>query len=171
MSPPRRASSGPAAALNALRRLVQALRLSGMQAERETGLSGAQLFVLQQLAHAPAESLNELAERTRTHQSSVSVVVTRLVGRGLVSRRRSDEDARRLVVELTPAGRALAARAPVTAQAKLLRGLERLPARVLRTLHTSLERLADELGAPVGPPALFFEPPNEAASRPRRKAR
>jgi DNA-binding MarR family transcriptional regulator len=163
--------AGAAAALNALRRLVQALRLSGIEAERDTGLSGAQLFVLQQLAFAPAQSLNELAERTRTHQSSVSVVVARLVGRGLVSRRHSDEDARRLVLELTPAGRTLVARAPETAQAKLLRSLERLPARVLRTLHASLDRLADELGAPAGPPALFFESPNEAAPRPRRKAR
>jgi len=41
------------AALDALRRIVQGLQLYSAQAERRTGLSGAQLFVLQQLAEAP----------------------------------------------------------------------------------------------------------------------
>src|SRR3954465_9301852 len=89
---PVRERAETALALDEVRRLVQALRQSTVQAERETGLSGAQLFVLQQLAQTPAQSLNDLAERTHTHQSSVSVVVTRLVGRGLVSRQRSPED-------------------------------------------------------------------------------
>jgi DNA-binding MarR family transcriptional regulator len=33
------------------------------------GISLAQLFVLQQLNEKPADSLNELADRTATHQS------------------------------------------------------------------------------------------------------
>ncbi len=62
--------------LDAIRRIVQALRESSRAAEKRVGLSGAQLFVLQTLGESPGLSLNELAERTRTHQSSVSVVVT-----------------------------------------------------------------------------------------------
>ena len=58
-------------ALDGIRRILRDLRVSSRAAEQELGLSGAQLFVLQQLAQAPAESLNELANRTRTHQSSV----------------------------------------------------------------------------------------------------
>jgi DNA-binding MarR family transcriptional regulator len=157
-------------ALNEVRRLVQALRQSTVQAERETGLSGAQLFVLQQLAQAPAQSLNDLAERTHTHQSSVSVVVTRLVGRGLVSRQRSPEDGRRLVLSLTPAGRQLLARAPETVQARLIRGLDMLPPATLRQVGRALGHLADSIGAPAGPPPLFFEPDaGEAGSRRRRR--
>src|SRR5690348_4180204 len=79
-------------AVAALRRIVLAVRLSARRAERELGLSGAQLFVLQQLGASPVHSLNELAERTRTHQSSVSVVVRRLVARGLVTRTRATDD-------------------------------------------------------------------------------
>jgi DNA-binding MarR family transcriptional regulator len=59
--------------LDAVRRIVQALRESSRQAERQVGLSGAQLFVLQKLAESPASSVNELAARTHTHQSSVSL--------------------------------------------------------------------------------------------------
>lgn len=145
------------AALDALRHIVQGIRLSDVRAERHTGLSGAQLFVLQQLAERPAQSLNELAVRTRTHQSSVSTVVTRLVGRGLVSRRRADEDGRRLVLELTPAGRGLLTGAPETAQTRLIAALERLPRPELSALAATLEGLVTALGGEAGPAPLFFE--------------
>jgi DNA-binding MarR family transcriptional regulator len=157
-------------ALNEVRRLVQALRQSTVQAECETGLSGAQLFVLQQLAQAPAQSLNDLAERTHTHQSSVSVVVTRLVERGLVSRQRSPEDGRRLVLSLTPAGRQLLARAPETVQTKLIRGFDSVPPVALRQFCRVLSQLAAAIGAPAGPPPLLFEPDaSETGSRRRRR--
>jgi DNA-binding MarR family transcriptional regulator len=141
-----------------------------MQAERATGVSGAQLFVLQQLALAPAQSLNDLARRTRTHQSSVSVVVTRLVGRGLVSRQRSAEDGRRLVLALTPAGRQLLARAPATVQTRLIHELEARSPAALRRLTKTLDQLASAIGAPAGPPPLFFEP-DAGEPAPRRRGR
>src|SRR5580658_6655719 len=75
--------------MDALRRVVRALRLTARDAERSAGISGAQLFVLQSLADQAAASLNELAERTLTDQSSVSVVVKRLVARRLVARKPS----------------------------------------------------------------------------------
>lgn len=67
-------------------------------------LSLAQLFVLQELDKREAQSLNELAERTATHQSSVSVVVRRLVERGLVTWVADTEDRRRVQLAVTPAG-------------------------------------------------------------------
>src|SRR4051812_38419807 len=91
----------PVQILNALRRIVRELRLSTQLAEKGSGVSGAQLFVLHQLRESPAPSLAALAQRTRTDQSSVSVVVGRLVERGLVSRRRSEADGRRFEIGLT----------------------------------------------------------------------
>jgi DNA-binding MarR family transcriptional regulator len=82
-------------ALDAIRRIISVLRRSSRLAESEVGIGGAQLFVLQQLATAPARSINELAERTYTHQSSVSVVVRRLVKQRLVERRPGPDDRRR----------------------------------------------------------------------------
>jgi DNA-binding MarR family transcriptional regulator len=149
------------AALDALRRIVQGIRSHGAQAERATSLSGAQLFVLQQLAEAPAQSLNELAARTRTHQSSVSTVVTRLVERRLVSRRRSAEDGRRLVLEVTQAGRALLAGAPETAQSRLIAALNALPVARRRSLVRELAELVAALGMDREPAALFLEPPEK----------
>src|SRR6185503_8449790 len=96
-----------AAALNAIRRIVRALRLAGSAAERSLGVSGAQLFVLQQLAEGKAPSIADIAAQTATDPSSVSVVVSRLVERGLAARRVSRADARRAEVVITPSGRAL----------------------------------------------------------------
>ncbi|HEX3158563.1 MAG TPA: MarR family transcriptional regulator, partial [Gemmatimonadaceae bacterium] len=96
--------------MTALRRLVRTLRLSASAIERDIGVSGAQLFVLRQLQQRPAASLNELAERTLTHQSSVSTVVRRLAERGLVARSPAADDARRLEIALTAQGAALARR-------------------------------------------------------------
>lgn len=143
--------------MDSLRRLVQEIRRSGASAERSAGLSGAQLFVLQQLGEGPAASLNELAERTHTHQSSVSVVVSRLVERGLVSRKPSETDRRRLVLSLTPRGRALRRRAPEAIQARMIAAIEGLGARDRRALDRGLAAFVAAMGARESAAPLFFE--------------
>jgi DNA-binding MarR family transcriptional regulator len=153
--PPERGDLQPA--VDALRRIVQLLRDSSRAVERELGVSGAQLFVLQHLADAPASSLNELAERTYTHQSSVSVVVSRLVERRLVARAPSAADGRRLELSITPAGRALLKRAPEAAPARVLKALEELPRRDLRAMTRALERVVGGMGGTKEPPEMFFE--------------
>ena len=61
--------------LDALRRVLRVIRLASVRVEREAGISGAQLFLLHQLADEPAGSVNELAARMHADQSSVSVLV------------------------------------------------------------------------------------------------
>lgn len=109
--------------MDALRALIRALRINARAVESEFGMSVAQLFVLQQLADRPASSLNELAARTATHQSSVSVVVRRLVHRGLVLRLSAPTDRRRIELAITHAGAALLAKAPRTVQMDLVASL------------------------------------------------
>lgn len=144
--------------MNALRRLVHALRASSTAVQRDTGVSGAQLFVLQQLAQQPVASLNELAARTRTHQSSVSAIVSRLAERRLVTRHPSAEDARRTEIALTPAGAALLADAPPTVQTSLVAALRRLTADQRRTLADGLEAWVESAGVAGGDAPFFFEP-------------
>lgn len=143
--------------MDSIRRVVRMLRVSARASERLVGTSGAQLFVLQQLAEAGPCSIGELAEHTLTHQSSVSVVVSRLIGRGLVSRRVSAEDGRRVLVALTPAGRTLLRRVPPMAQAHLIAGLRRMNAAQRGALAKGLSALVREIGANKQSPTLFFE--------------
>ena len=145
------------AVLDAVRQIVHALRESSRWAEQHVGVSGAQLFLLQRLAEAPAISVNGLAALTHTHQSSVSAVVTRLVERGLVRRSRSGADARRVQLSLAPAGERLVAQAPDVAQDRLIRGVERIAPARRRALATTLAELAQAVAVADRAPGMFFE--------------
>jgi DNA-binding MarR family transcriptional regulator len=160
-------SADTGAVLDAVRRIVQALRASSRWAEKALGMSGAQLFVLQKLAESPGVSLNELAARTHTHQSSVSSVVARLVASGHVVRRKSLTDGRAVTLSLSLRGRRLADRAPHAAQERLILGIERLSAGRRIALAAALGSLADGMDAPDSAPRMFFEDRGRKPRSPR----
>lgn len=143
--------------LDSIRRIVRGLRVSSKMAEKELGISGAQLFVLQKLNQAKRLSINELAERTLTHQSSVSVVVSRLVEQGLVVRSQSKEDARRIELELTVDGRSKLKKIPATTQEKLVAALEQIKESDLKKIASMLGAVVAEAGLADEPATLFFE--------------
>jgi DNA-binding MarR family transcriptional regulator len=150
--------------LDSIRRIVRCLRISSRSAEKEAGLTTAQLFVLSRLASQSAVSLNELAERTLTHQSSASVVVSRLVSRGLVRRSQSPRDARRLELRLTARGQRVLKTAPDTAQDRLIHALNRMKSAERRRLAALMHRFI-QLADIDQPAAMFFEdaPATEAS--------
>jgi len=143
--------------LNSLRQIVRSLRVSSRAAEQRVGLSGAQLFVLQCLARQSPCSVNDLAARTATDQSSVSVVVSRLVALGHVRRTVSTRDRRRVALSLTRSGRALLELAPEAAQDRLIASLSRLPKGKLETLSLLLAQVVREADVGEQVPTLFFE--------------
>jgi DNA-binding MarR family transcriptional regulator len=143
--------------MDSLRALVRALRISTRAVEKEIGISGAQLFVLQRLEHASARSVNELAERTSTHQSSVSTVVSRLVERGLAQRTASAEDGRRMEISITARGLELLRQAPRTAQIAMQEALLRMDADQVSALAAGLVVLVREGGFGDLAVPMFFE--------------
>lgn len=158
--------STPQRVLDSIRHLVRLLREESRASEEQVGLSSAQLFVLHELAGERPLSLNELAARTLTHQSSVSAVVSRLVAKGLVRRQPSAADARRLALQLTARGRALLARAPSPGQERLIAGIAAMSARQQRALADALEALVRATGvSAAAAPMLFTD------ELPRRRAR
>ncbi|HEX7807288.1 MAG TPA: MarR family transcriptional regulator, partial [Thermoanaerobaculia bacterium] len=80
--------------LDSIRLLVRSLRLFDREAQSKYGISAAQMFVLHALDTDDVLSLNELADKTATDQSSASVVVGRLVEAGYVSRTARKNDRR-----------------------------------------------------------------------------
>ncbi len=149
--------------MNAIRSVVRALRINTRAIELRTGISLAQLFVLQQLADHPVESLNELAERTATHQSSVSVVVRRLVDRGLVTRTAAPTDRRRVQIALTESGRAMLGGAPVTVQVQLINALAQMTNDQRRQIADLMEEWLRHAGIDLAAPPMLGE--EDAADR------
>ena len=98
-------------ALDGLRVIVGALTHSARAVEQHTGVTNAQLFLLQQIAGSAGLSVNDLAARARTQQSTVSIVIGRLVRAGYVRKGRDTADGRRVVrTRRRPTSRAWSAR-------------------------------------------------------------
>ncbi len=146
------------AALDAFRHIVQALRV-GRAGEEHTTLGSAQLFALQQISEHPGASVNDVAARTFTHQSSVSVVIQRLVEHGLVAKVPSNEDRRRQQLAVTAKGRRLLRRAPVAPQESLIAAIASLPSADRRAFARSLAAVARLVAerVPAPHPPMFFE--------------
>ncbi len=155
--------------MDSLRRIVRGLRLTARDAERSAGISGAQLFVLQTLAQERASSLNDLADRTLTDQSSVSVVVKRLADRKLVARKAAPDDARRVELSLTTAGKRLLARCPEPTQERLVSALRKLEPNELAGLTAGLIALVREMDIESSAARMLFD--EEESPRPRRAPR
>ena len=164
---PRSDGDGEArAVLDSIRLIVQTLRVSSRAAERDVGVSAAQLFVLTKLAAADKPlSVGELAEHTLTHQSSVSVVVQKLERQGLVARTRAKHDARRVELSLTSASRALLRKAPQAAQDIILDAVAGMPAARRKQLADLLADLAHRIGGERRPVMLFEDEQSPAGRR------
>ena len=141
----RSAQADVASIVHSIRAVARDLRISGRASEQKLGISGAQLYVLEELNEGEALSINELAARTFTHQSSASTLVSRLVERRLVTRSADRGDARKLSISLTASGRALLKKAPHVSQTRLVAGLRELSRGDLKQLAKNLSVLAESM--------------------------
>ena len=158
-----------ARSVDAVRRILRALRLAARDTQAAAGLSAAQLFVLQALDQGGEASLSDLAGRTMTDRSSVAAVVDRLLDAKLVVRGTSAADRRRASISLTAAGRSVLARSPEPPGALLMSALQSLPARQVSALSAGLAALASAMGADTGRATMLFEDGDGAD--PRRRTR
>jgi DNA-binding MarR family transcriptional regulator len=146
-----------AEALQKVRAVVEGLSKSARSVENKTGVTNAQLFLLQQIRAGRHLTVNELAALAMTTQSTVSIVLSRLESKGLVKRTRSPVDRRSVVLQLTAAGKRLLRRAPRPATSEVLRALARLSEEELTAVSRGLGALGRELGLAVKPQSMLFE--------------
>ncbi|MFV3410337.1 MarR family winged helix-turn-helix transcriptional regulator [Bdellovibrio bacteriovorus] len=139
-----------------IRHIFKALRVSSSQFEKDLGLSAAQIFVMKKLKEEPGLSINDLALRTTTHQSSVSVVVKKLEEQGLVSRMISKEDSRKVVVSLTPSGLEKLSEIPRTVQEHMIDTLQNMPPEKTASLAELMREFVIEAGIVESVPAPMF---------------
>ena len=157
--------------MNHFRRIVRALR-SSHRAAGHLNLTGAQLFVINVIGEAGGGplSVNDVAKRTETDQSTVSVVTNRLVERGLLKRERSSDDSRRVELSLTADGRALQKKAPATvAQQRLTAALQDLSTSDAAELMRLLEQIVNSMQIGQEPAQMMFDDNLPAPSVPKKQ--
>jgi DNA-binding MarR family transcriptional regulator len=135
-----------AAVLNAFRSLVKDLRAADRDAFRLYGLGSAQIYVLRCLALSEPLSVNGLAEKALSDQSTISLIVSKLVARGLIISERAESDARRVELTLSARGRFIAQKLPLAFQENFLAALQKLPQRRVKLLSGILNELLSEMG-------------------------
>jgi len=143
--------------LDAIRQLVRALRLFDRESQSKHGISAAQVFVLHTLSEHDMLTLNELAERTATDQSSASVVVQRLVEAGYVSRTPKKQDRRHIELRLTPKGKTVTRRSPPPAQQKILAVAASMSPRERKVFAEMLEQFVGAMGVRGKKVPMLFE--------------
>jgi len=114
------------------------------------GLAITEWRVLAVLGRQPDLSAREVAERTAMDKVAVSRAIASMVEAGRLERSTHDNDRRRAVLRLSPAGQAIYAEvAPLALdyQRRLLEGLGPQEREALQDLLTRLERAAAEVCA------------------------
>jgi DNA-binding MarR family transcriptional regulator len=138
---PAGAGSDALAVLQKFRYVIRAAQRHSQWIEGQTGLPGAQLWLLAEVNAEPGVRAGELARKMALHQSTASNLIERLVARGLVERLREPSDARIVRLGLTAAGERLLARAPEPARGLLPQVLQDLDAAALQRLAAGLDEV------------------------------
>jgi DNA-binding MarR family transcriptional regulator len=124
--------------------------------EKQTGITGAQLWALQELQDSPAMRVGDLANRMALHQSTASNLLDRLETQGLVTRSRPDADQRVVRVSLSPSGRKKLAAAPKPARGVLPEVLNALDLKALADLQDALDGVLQKMQS--GDPSFALKP-------------
>ena len=134
-------------ALIALRRIQRVTELASKRLARTAGLNPSQLSVLRILTEYPEVSAGYLAQATQLKHATITSLIDKLEARGLISRRRCDEDKRRVWLRLLPDGRAALAEAPDPLHETFSERFDALPDWQQSMLIASLEHVTSLLDA------------------------
>src|SRR5579871_2385895 len=86
----------PIEVLKKFRLIYGSVRAQFRDIESSCGVSGSQLWILQEVGRTPHIGVSELAVRLHIHQSTCSQLVEKLVHRQLLEKQRSQADQRRV---------------------------------------------------------------------------
>jgi MarR family transcriptional regulator, organic hydroperoxide resistance regulator len=131
--------------LRSFRVIYGSVRHHFREIEKRCGVSGSQLWILQQVHQHPGIGVSELAHRLAIHQSTCSQLVEKLVNAGQLVKSRSSEDQRRVGLSVTRKGKGTVACAPGPAEGVLPEALGELSTRSLKSLQRSLLEVIQHL--------------------------
>jgi len=132
---------------DAVSRLRRAMRRAARAADRQSGLSVAQLEMLSCLAENPGSRPGQLARLLRLAPSSVATLTQSLRQSGLVTRTGGAGDRRTASLDLTPAGETAVLRWKTLNERLLSEAQAALPPERRSALNGALPALADLAGA------------------------
>lgn len=134
-------------ALIALRQILRATEMNSRALAKAANLSPSQLILLQVLSRSDGMTPGAIAKRLSISQATVTAMIDKLSGRGLVERQRDNADKRRVIIRITGDGEATMATAPDQLQEHFVKRFEALPEWERSFLIAALQRTASLLDA------------------------
>ena len=126
--------------------LYRYLRHYGRRMHQE-GISGRKVSTLRYLAEAGPFTVGQLGDYLCINDSSTSTTIADLKKRGYVTRTRSPDDNRVVMVAITDQGRELLAQTPLGGIPLLREALKTLPQDRLSSVHEALQTMNELLEA------------------------
>ncbi|MEE4660586.1 MAG: MarR family transcriptional regulator [Halieaceae bacterium] len=114
---------------------------------RTSGLTAPQILLLQAVNRLEGATLGRLASEVSLSQATVTTIMDRLEGRGLVERERSTTDKRRVHVRLTELGQITLRDAPTPLQEQFARQFAELEEWEQTMILAALQRVAHMMDA------------------------
>lgn len=134
-------------ALVAMRRIMRAAEFASRDLAARSGLTPSQVVVLQIIEQEGEAGAGAIADTAQISQATVTVLLDKLEAAKLVTRRRGEEDRRRVSVKLTEAGRKILAKTPDVLQNRFVSRFEKMVDWEQATVVAALERVAALLNA------------------------
>ncbi|QGZ38520.1 DNA-binding MarR family transcriptional regulator [Pseudoduganella flava] len=141
-------AGAPAADLEALQKLrivIRAAQRHSLWIEKQCGVNGAQLWIMQELADTPHLRVGQITARLAIAQTTTSNLLEGLVRKGYVVKTRDPDDARVVKLALSDAGATLLAAAPKPARGLLPEALAKLDEADLANLNAGLQGLLESI--------------------------
>ncbi len=132
--------------------LDHALQKRSKKMAKELGVTGPQRLALRLISRFPGLPAGRLARLLHLHPSTVSGIVKRLAGRGLIARGSDGPDRRRAMLRVTPLGLGLLSRPEPTLESAVHHALGLLNERQIESALRAIGVIAVCLASPAARP-------------------
>lgn len=113
--------------------------------EKSTGISGSQLWILHEIYQKPNIGVSELSKKLYIHQSTCSLLIEKLLKKGLIIKERSTKDQRKIHLKLDDLAIKIVKKTPGPAEGVLPDALKKLNKKQLTSLKVALDLLIEHL--------------------------
>jgi DNA-binding MarR family transcriptional regulator len=137
--------AGSLAVLQKLRVVIRAAQRHSLWIEKQCGVNGAQLWIMQELADVPGLRVGQVTALLAIQQATTSNLLDGLVRKGLVVKTRDPADQRVVKLFLSAQGLALLETAPKPARGLLPEALAKLEPTHLNVLNSGLQGLLSSI--------------------------
>jgi len=146
--------------LVALRRIIRSIDIHSRTLVKYYGLTGPQLVVLQEISKHDKITSGRLAEAVSLSQATMTGILDRLNKRGLIARRRSETDRRRVLVSITREAVHMLDTGPPNMQLSFVEAFKGLQNWEQTMILSALQRLVTLMNAEalVAAPLMTAEP-------------